>query len=137
MGLVRMKPTTKHKTNHRSNLMINLTLNKMVLLGAWPSLTSTMGIKTTDFVLLLTNSGNGMQMFSPEGGKIWLTTTLEKRLKSSSYLTACSVRVGTRGLEMLMISWKQVHLKSSQRYQVKVTCTAPLCFVVGWGRFRV
>ena len=51
----------------------------MVLIGAWPLLTNSMGIETTDFVLLLTNSGNRMQMFSPEGGKIWLTATLEKR----------------------------------------------------------
>ena len=77
MGLISMKPTTKHEVNHRLNLMINLTSNEMALIGAWPSLTSTMGIKTTDFISLLMNSG--MQMFSPDGEKIWLTTTLEKR----------------------------------------------------------
>ena len=85
----------------------------MVLIGAWPSLTSTMGIETTDFVSLLTNLGNGMQMFSLEGGKIWLTTILKKRSKSNSYSTACSQRVGTQGLEMLMISWQQVYSNSS------------------------
>ena len=103
----------------------------------WPSLISTMGIKTTDFISLLTNSGNGMWMFSPEEGKIWLTATLEKRVKSNSYLTACLLRVGTRGPETLMISWQQVYSNLSQRYQVKATCTPPLCFMVGWGGFRV
>ena len=136
-GLIRMKQTTNHKVNHRLNLMINLTWNEMVLICAWPLLTNTMGIKTTDFVLLPTNSGNGMQMFSLEGGKIWLTTTLEKRSKLNSYSTACLLRVGTRGLEKLMISWQQVYSNSSRRYQVKVTCTPPLYFVVGWGGFRV
>ena len=57
----------------------------MVLIGAWPSLINTMGVKTTDFISLLTNLGNGMQMFSPEEEEIWLTTTLEKRLRSNSY----------------------------------------------------
>ena len=109
----------------------------MVLIGAWPLLTNTMGIKTTDSISLLMNSGNRMQMFSLEGGKIWLTTTLEKRSKSNSYLIACLLRVGTRGLQKLMISWQQVYLNSSQRYQVEVTCTPPLCFRVGWGGFRV
>ena len=118
IGLVRTKPTTKHETNHRSNLMINLTSNEMVLVGAWPLLTSTVGIKTTDFISLLMNSENRMQMFSPEGGKIWLTTTLEKRSKLNSYWTAFLLRVGTRGLEMLVISWQQVYSNSSQRYQV-------------------
>ena len=77
----------------------------MVLIGAWSLLTNTMGIETTDFVSLLMNSGNGIQMFLLEGGKIWLTTTLGKRLKSNSYSTACLLRVKTRGLQKLMISW--------------------------------
>ena len=42
----------------------------MVLVGVWILLTNTMGIETTDFVLLVANSRNGMQMLSPEGGKI-------------------------------------------------------------------
>ena len=65
----------------------------MVLIGAKPSLTNNMGIKTTDFVLPLMNSGNKMQMFLPEVEKIWLTTTLKQRWKLNSYLTACSQRV--------------------------------------------
>ena len=40
----------------------------MVLVGVWPLSTNTMGIKTTDFILLVENSGDGMQMLSPEGG---------------------------------------------------------------------
>ena len=71
----------------------------MVLIGAWPLLTNTMGIKTTDFISMLMNSRNRMQMFLPEGGKIWLTTILKKRSKSNSYSTACLPTVGTRGLE--------------------------------------
>ena len=85
----------------------------MVLIGAWPLLTNNMGIKTTDFILLLINSGGGMQMFLTEGGKIWLTTTLKKRLKSNSYSTACLLRVGTRGQQKLVISWWQVYWNSS------------------------
>ena len=48
-------------------------------------------METTDFVLLVTNSRNGMKMLSPEGGKIWLTTTLEKRSQSRihSQLLVC------------------------------------------------
>ena len=84
MGLIRMKPVTKHEANHRSNLMINLTSNYMVLIGAWPSLINTMGIKTINFISLLMNLGNRMQMFSPEK-EIWLTTTFERRSKSNSY----------------------------------------------------
>ena len=53
----------------------------MVLIGAWPLLTNTMGIETTDFILLLMNSGNGMQMFLPEGGKIWLTSYTREEIK--------------------------------------------------------
>ena len=53
----------------------------MVRIGAWPLLISTMGIKTTDFASLLTNSENETQMFLSEGGRIWLTTTLGKRSK--------------------------------------------------------
>ena len=85
----------------------------MLLIGAWPLLTNAIGIETTDFILLLMNSGNGMQMFSLEGGKIWLTTTLRRKLKSNSYLTACLLRVGTRGLQKLVISWQQVYWNSS------------------------
>ena len=40
----------------------------MVLIGVWPLLTNTMGIKTTDFNLLVENLGDGMQTLSPEGG---------------------------------------------------------------------
>ena len=72
MGLRRMKPVTKHRTKHRS-------------IGAWPSQMNTMGINTTNFISLLTNLRNGMQMFSSEEEEIWLTTTLKKRLRSSSY----------------------------------------------------
>ena len=50
----------------------------MVLIGVWLLSTNPMGINTTDFALLAANSRNGMQMLSPEGGKIWLTTTLKK-----------------------------------------------------------
>ena len=41
----------------------------MVLIGVWPLSTNTMGIETTDFVLLVVNSEHGMQMLSLEGGK--------------------------------------------------------------------
>ena len=61
----------------------------MVFIGVWFLMTNTMGIKTTDFILLVANSRNGMQVLSPEGGKTWLTATLEKRLKSNSYSIAC------------------------------------------------
>ena len=108
----------------------------MVLTGAWPLLTNTVGIKTTDFVLLLMNSGNGMQMFSPEGGKILLTTTLGKRSKWNSYSTACLLRVGTRGPQKLMISWQRV-LEFILKISGRSTCTPPLCFGVDWGGFRV
>ena len=40
----------------------------MVLIGVWPLSTNTMGIKTIDFVLLVENSGDRMEMLSPEGG---------------------------------------------------------------------
>ena len=40
----------------------------MVLVVVWPLSTNTMGIETTDFILLVENSGNGMQMLSPEEG---------------------------------------------------------------------
>ena len=40
----------------------------MVLIGVWPLLTNTMGIETTDFVLLVENSGDRMQMLSLERG---------------------------------------------------------------------
>ena len=70
-------------------------------------------------------------------GKIWLTTTLGKRSKSNSYSIACLLRVRTRSLQKLMISWPQVYWNSSQRYQVEITCTPPLCFRVSWGGFRV
>ena len=40
----------------------------MVLIGVWPLSTNTMGIKTTDFILLVENSGDGMQMLSLEEG---------------------------------------------------------------------
>ena len=76
----------------------------MVLIGVWPLLTNIMGIETTDFVLLVENSRNGMQMLSLEGGKIWLTNTLEKRSKLNSYLIACLPKARTRGQQKLMIS---------------------------------
>ena len=38
----------------------------MVLIGVWSLLTNTMGIKTTDFTLLVKNSGDKMQMLSLE-----------------------------------------------------------------------
>ena len=69
----------------------------MVLIGVWPFLTNTMGIKTTDFVLLVENSGDGMQMLSLEGGMTCLTATLEKRSKSNSYSIACMPKARTRG----------------------------------------
>ena len=75
----------------------------MVFIGAWPSLISTMGIETTNFTSLPMNSENGMQMLSPEGGRTWLTTTLGKRLKSNSYLTAFLLRVGSRDLQKPVI----------------------------------
>ena len=56
----------------------------MVLIGVWLLSTNTMGIKTTDFILLVANSGNRMQMLSLEGGKTWLTATLKKRSKVES-----------------------------------------------------
>ena len=62
----------------------------MVFIGAWSLLISATGIETIDFTLLPTNSENGMQMLSLEEGRIWLTTTLRKRPKSNSYLTAFS-----------------------------------------------
>ena len=40
----------------------------MVFIGTWPSLISTMGIETTDFASLPTNSENRTQMLSPEVG---------------------------------------------------------------------
>ena len=40
----------------------------MVLIGVWPLLTNTMGIKTIDFILLVENSGDRMQMLSLEEG---------------------------------------------------------------------
>ena len=67
---------------------LNIELNKMVLIGVWLFSTNTMGIDTTDFTLVVVNSRNRLQMLSPEGGKIWLTTTLGKRSKSNSYLIA-------------------------------------------------
>ena len=109
----------------------------MVLVGVWPLLANTMGIKTTDFVLLVVNSGNGMQMLSPEGGKTWLTATLEKRLKLNSYLIACLPKARTRGQQKLTISWLQVFSNSSPRYQVEVTCTPPLCLMIGWVGFTL
>ena len=60
MGLIRMKPFTKHRTKHRLNLMINLIPNSMVLIGAWPSSINIMGIDTTNFILLLMHLRNGM-----------------------------------------------------------------------------
>ena len=83
------------------------------------------------------NSGNRMKMFSLEGGKIWLTTTLRKRSKSNSYSIACLLRARTKDIQKLTISWPQVYWNSSQRYQVRVTCTPPLCFELGWPGFRV
>ena len=38
----------------------------MVLIGAWPLSTNTMGIETTDFALLVKNSRDEMQMLSLE-----------------------------------------------------------------------
>ena len=109
----------------------------MVLVSVWPLSTSTMGIKTTDFVLLVANSGNGMQMLSPEGGKTWLTATLEKRLKCNSYSIDCLPKARTRGQQKLTISWLRVFLNSSPRYQVEVTCTPPLCLEIGWVGFKL
>ena len=103
----------------------------MVLIGVWLLSTNTMDIETTDFVLLVMNSRNGMKMLSQEGGKIWLTTTLEKGSKLNSYLIACLPKARTRGQQKLIISWLQVYWNSSPRYQVKVTCTPPLCFEIG------
>ena len=40
----------------------------MVVIGVWPLLTNTMGIETTDFILLVKNSRDEMPMLSPEGG---------------------------------------------------------------------
>ena len=109
----------------------------MVLIGVWLLLTNTMGIKTTDFVLLVVNSGNGMQTLSLEGGKTWLTATLKKRSKSNSYLIACLPKARTRGQQKPMISWLQVFLNSSPRYQVEVTCTPPMCLEIGWFGFKL
>ena len=109
----------------------------MVFIGTWPLLISTMDIETTDFALLPMNLENRMQMLSPEGGRIWLTTTLGKRLKLNSYLTAFLLRVGSRGLQKLMISWRQVFQNSSQRYQVEATCTPHVHFKAGWDGSRV
>ena len=61
----------------------------MILIGVWPLLTNTMGIKTTDFILLVVNSGNGMQMLSPEGEKTWLIATLEKRSIEVKFTLNC------------------------------------------------
>ena len=66
-----------------------------------------------------------------------MTTTLGKRLKSNSYLTAFLLRVGSSGLQKSMISWRQVFWNSSQRHQVKATCTPCLHFEAGWGGSRV
>ena len=77
----------------------------MVLIGVWLLSTNTMGTETTDFVLLVVNSGKGMQMLSPEGGKTWLTATLKKRSMSNSYSIACLPKARTRGQQKLMISW--------------------------------
>ena len=76
----------------------------MVLTGVWLLSINIMGIKTTDFILLVENTGKGMQMLSPEGGKTWLTATLEKRLKLNSYWIACLPKTRTRGQQKLMIS---------------------------------
>ena len=109
----------------------------MVLIGVWPLSTNTMGIETTDFILLVVNSGNGMQILSLEREKTWLTASLEKRSKSNSYSIACLLKARTRGQQKLMISWLQVFLNSSPRYQVEVTCTPPLCLEIGWVGFKL
>ena len=46
----------------------DIKLNKMVLISVWPLSTNTMGIETTDFVLLVENSRDKMQMLSLEEG---------------------------------------------------------------------
>ena len=53
----------------------------MVLIGVWLLSTNTMGIKTTDFTLLVKNSGDKMQMLSPDGDTTSSTTIPGKRSK--------------------------------------------------------
>ena len=77
-----------------------------------------------------------MQMLLPERGRIWLTTTLRKRLKSNLYSIVFLLRVGSRDLQKPMISWQPVFSNSSQRYQVKVTCTPCVHFKPGWDGSR-
>ena len=83
-----------------------------------------MGIETTDFISLLTNSGNGIQMFLLEGGKVMLTTTLEKRSKLNSYSTACLLRVGqssTEAHDIMATSVLEFILKISGRSDLYTT----------------
>ena len=92
----------------------------MVLIGVWLLSTNTMGIETTDFILLVVNSRNGMLMLSLEGGKIWLTTTLQKRLNLNSYSIACLLKARTRGQQKLMISCLQVYWNSSPKISGRI-----------------
>ena len=103
----------------------------MALIGVWLLSTNTMGIETTDFILLVENSRNGMQMLSQEGGKTWLTAIPKKRSRLNSYSIACLPKARTRGQQKLMISWLRVFSNSSPRYQVEVTCTPPLSLEIG------
>ena len=50
----------------------------MVLIGVWHLSTNTMGIETTDFTLLVKNSGDKMQMLSLEGHNLINNYTREE-----------------------------------------------------------
>ena len=107
----------------------------MVLIGVWLLSTNTMGIKTTDFILLVVNSGNGMQISG--GRKDLVDSYTQEEIEVNSYLIACLLKARTRGQQKPTISWLRVFSNSSPRYQVEVTCTPPLCLEIGWVGFRL
>ena len=109
----------------------------MVLIGVWPLSTNTMGIKTTDFALLVKNSRDRMPMLSPEGETTSSTATPENRLKLNLYSIACMLKARTKEQQRPTTSWPQVFLSLFQGCQVKVTCTQPPCIAAGLAEFEL
>ena len=92
----------------------------MVLTGAWPFLTSIIGIKIIDFVLLLMNSGRETVMLLLEEETTWLTTTLERKLKSFilDCLYAKSKNQMSSEAHEVMVTSALVHIQNTQMKQL-------------------
>ena len=102
----------------------------------WPLSTNTMGIKTTDFILLVKNLRDEMLLLS-RGRNDPIDSCTREEIESNSYLIVCMLKVRTKEQQKLTTSWPQVLLSLFQRYQVEVTCTPPQCLEAGLAGFKL